>query len=107
MDVNALGFGFVTFSPFHHDGQIKGNSPQRVIDDLVGLPGLHPNEITSPYVALYIRLEIAPGYPPVGWKRKGQKVGEPEENVIGGYIVLGFGQVHFAGSIKEKPNAFE
>ncbi len=25
MDINALGFEFASFPPFHHDGQIQGN----------------------------------------------------------------------------------
>ena len=88
MDINTLVFEFVSFPPFHHNGQIQGNSPGRVINDLVRLPGLHPNEITVSHVGVHVRLEVAPGYSPAGGERQGQKVGDPEENIIGRYLVL-------------------
>jgi len=85
MDLNALGFEFVSIPPFHHDGQIQGNFPQGMIYDLICLPGFHPKEITVSHVGVHVRLEVAFGYPPASGKRQGQKMGDPEEDIVGGY----------------------
>jgi len=71
MDLDALAFEFVSLPPLYQDGQIQGNSAQRMIDDLIRLPRFHPNQITSSYVALHIRMEVASGYSPVGGERQG------------------------------------
>jgi hypothetical protein len=107
MDLNALGFEFVSLPPFHHDGQIQGNLSQGVIHDLVCLPGFHPKEFTLSHVGVYVRLEVASGYPPASGKGQGQKMGGPEENIFGGYFVLCMVDDHFVGALINEPNGLE
>jgi hypothetical protein len=99
MDLNTLGFESLSLFPFHDDGQIQGNFPQGMIDDLVCLPGFHPKEITVPHVRVHVRLEIASGYPPAIGERQGQETGRPEEDIVGGYYVLGMVDGHLVGSL--------
>ena len=74
---------------------------------MICLPGFHPNEFTVSHVRVHVRLEVASGYLPAGGKGQGQKVGDPEENIVGGYFVLCMVDGHFVGALINEPNGLE
>ncbi len=81
-----------------------------MIDDLVRLSGFHPSEITPSHVGMYVRLEVASGYPPVSGKRQGQEVAKSEQKIIGRYVVLDLREGHFgkifSASIRKYKDVF-